>query len=887
MSKLALSPVALLVLSISLASSPSALAQVCVPAPSGIVAWYTLDETSGTIAQDVTGDHPGAYFGHPSPAPGEVDGSLHLNGSADFVAAPDSDDFALGHNGDFSVELFANFDWQGGGSIVHPGDIFVGSSEGPEQRAKWLFSLGGGFLSFHLNGPSLGPQFFPLAQFSPTPGRWYHLAVTRAADLYTIWIDGHSVASAVNHSVIPNPGAPLTIGQAEGIGFMHGRLDEVTLYNRALTAGEIEAIAAAGHAGKCKGRSVSSVTMFPNAGGNIGTVTARIAGNAFSVGTRVSLLGTASAGTLSSIPGQVLGVAPDGREITVVFDLTGQPLGPRDLSLTLGDGEVKTVAQAFTVEPGRPAEPWVVIVGPGATRVNQPSTFQIMYGNRGNVDARFAPLWVQAPLDSNLMPGFKIAPPSIPGSEGIDWNGVPVVATSSQTTKMPLLITNIPPGTVATLPLSVTFSTQGRRTLSAWIGGTLSPSAPPTRYLLPPPPTGSELHCEIEDQGKCWLTVLSTFLHLIPGESCAGELLAFNTSAVADFGEVANEPSTLSGIHFGLADGFGMTKLVANCVEATTLEALLPEAQLLVDSFFVVQACKCVAQKDEEVDLDFDVFGSLDPNELTGVVGYGPLHYLSATVPLPYTAIFGNQATATAPAQQVVVNDPLDPTIMDLGTLRLGPISIGSRMVTPPFGARSFATTLDLRPERNLLVRIDAGLDSVTAVLSWRFTSIDPVTGQPPLDPLAGFLPPDVHPPDGEGSVSFTVMPKSGIATGTQVHNQATIVFDANPPLVTSLWLNTLDNSAPVSLISPASGPLKPITRPMPLLLRWSATDSGSGLRDYNVYVSEGGGPLQLLFFHTAATSGVFNLVPGKTYSFYSAARDQTGNVEAVPASQH
>jgi hypothetical protein len=43
---------------------------------------------------------------------------------------------------------------------------------------------------------------------------------------------------------IPNASAPpLTIGQAEGIGFFHGRLDEVRIYSHALSQAEIAVLA--------------------------------------------------------------------------------------------------------------------------------------------------------------------------------------------------------------------------------------------------------------------------------------------------------------------------------------------------------------------------------------------------------------------------------------------------------------------------------------------------------------------------------------------------------------------------------------------------------------------------------------------------------------------
>jgi hypothetical protein len=99
------------------------------------------------------------------------------------------------------------------------------------------------------------------APFSPNVGQWYHLAVTRNGNIYTIFVDGIQVGSDVNAVAIPNANAPLTIGQAEELGFMNGLLDEVTIYNRALTQGELQAIFNAGEAGKCKALSISTKAL--------------------------------------------------------------------------------------------------------------------------------------------------------------------------------------------------------------------------------------------------------------------------------------------------------------------------------------------------------------------------------------------------------------------------------------------------------------------------------------------------------------------------------------------------------------------------------------------------------------------------------------------------
>src|SRR5262249_20131172 len=179
------------------------------------------------------------------------------DGYDDFVQVPDSDLWAFGDH-DFTINLWANFDVIEPSTITHPQVVLIGNGEGPGSQNKWTFCFGAGQLYFHVNSPTEGPAFFAFAPFTPTIGQWYHLAVTRSASLYTIYVDGVPVGSEVNTRTIPNANAPLTIGQAESVPgtqvdlFMDGRIDEVQIYNRALASGEVASIAAAGSAGLLK-----------------------------------------------------------------------------------------------------------------------------------------------------------------------------------------------------------------------------------------------------------------------------------------------------------------------------------------------------------------------------------------------------------------------------------------------------------------------------------------------------------------------------------------------------------------------------------------------------------------------------------------------------------
>jgi hypothetical protein len=185
-------------------------------------------------------------------------------------------------------------------------------------------------------------------------------------------------------------------------------------------------------------------------------------------------------------------------------------------------------------------------------------------------------------------------------------------------------------------------------------------------------------------------------------------------------------------------------------------------------------------------------------------------------------------------------------------------------------------TTVDLRPAVDLLLRVDAGLDRTTNVATWRFTSLDPTTGQPTTDPLAGFLPPNVDSPEGEGTVTFTAAPHAALPTGDVIRNSASIVFDANAAIQTGDWTNAVDTTGPTSSVAPFAGPQWSPS----FDVHWSGADSGSGIADYTVFVSENGGPFTPWLTHTTATSSPFVGTAGHTYAFFSVARDLVGHVE-------
>lgn len=270
-----------------------------------------------------------------------------------------------------------------------------------------------------------------------------------------------------------------------------------------------------------------------------------------------------------------------------------------------------------------------------------------------------------------------------------------------------------------------------------------------------------------------------------------------------------------------------------------------------------------------------ELLQSNDPNEKGGTPGGGTMHAVRSDKPLQYRVSFENMPTASAAAQTVRVTDRIDVARLDPSTFALGPIDFGDVVLTPPRGATAWSTVADLRPELDLLVRVEASLAPGTGVVEWKFTTLDPGTLAATTDAVAGFLPPNKVAPEGQGGVSYSVSPRAGVPSGTVVGNDASIVFDTNAAIVTNVWSNMLDDVAPVAGVSA-------VTTDCGVRAAWGGTDAGSGIASYDVWMSEDGGEWQPVLLRTTATSSAWPAVAGRTYRFDVQARDFAGNLQAA-----
>jgi hypothetical protein len=187
---------------------------------------------------DSAGSHHGALINGATFGAGKFGQAFSLNGSNQYVSAPDSADWAFG-SGDFSLALWANFDTVKPGGLGGLPNVFLGQDEGGGSTNKWIFFQGEANKSaFHINTPG-GGSFIAATAGAPAVGEWEHYAVTKSGTTYTFYRNGLSVGTAIDTRPIPNASASLTIGQAEGLGFFDGRLDDIRIYNNALSGDDV------------------------------------------------------------------------------------------------------------------------------------------------------------------------------------------------------------------------------------------------------------------------------------------------------------------------------------------------------------------------------------------------------------------------------------------------------------------------------------------------------------------------------------------------------------------------------------------------------------------------------------------------------------------------
>ncbi len=160
-------------------------------------------------------------------------GSMQFDGAAGMITIPDSPTLRM--SGDFTISLWkkktANVkDWS---RIVGKGNSAqrnFGVWEAPEGDGKILFQIynqaGGGTIDLWSPAPI-------------PPNTWAHILCTVSINSVSMWINGQLVGTDSKNGDAGTSADPLTFGFAGFHGYWAGQIDDVRLYNRALSTNEV------------------------------------------------------------------------------------------------------------------------------------------------------------------------------------------------------------------------------------------------------------------------------------------------------------------------------------------------------------------------------------------------------------------------------------------------------------------------------------------------------------------------------------------------------------------------------------------------------------------------------------------------------------------------
>ena len=233
-------------------SPVASITQITGPASPGLLAYYPFsgnaNDKSGngndgtvngaTLTQDRFGNSNSAY---------SFDGN-------DQIDVPDSPSLTMGVD-QFTISAWAQFSTFG----ADGGYYLMGHSNGPGNTSKWIFWLSNSGISLVLS--SSGGGWIGIGSFPFEIGQWYHVAVQRKGSLLTAFVNGTPIGSATTSVPTPDLSTPFRMGTAEldrPNRFVRGLIDEVRLYDRALSNVELTELYATG---RTVFRSTDTITL--------------------------------------------------------------------------------------------------------------------------------------------------------------------------------------------------------------------------------------------------------------------------------------------------------------------------------------------------------------------------------------------------------------------------------------------------------------------------------------------------------------------------------------------------------------------------------------------------------------------------------------------------
>lgn len=207
--------------------------------PDGLIAYWPCDEGAGAATVDPVGENDGVLRGVPLWSPGVTGSSLDLDGVDDHVSVPD-----LYLAGDFTIAAWVRLR-----GVLGNNQVLLGK----EDSANLNFADSRFRLYSGRSGPGPDGTGSASTPWDPVIAKtlikrevWTHVAITRRAGMLALFMDGREDATGSWADPFPfnriGKGLKL-MGDVRTTTHLEGNIDEVRVYDRALSAVEMSSLA--------------------------------------------------------------------------------------------------------------------------------------------------------------------------------------------------------------------------------------------------------------------------------------------------------------------------------------------------------------------------------------------------------------------------------------------------------------------------------------------------------------------------------------------------------------------------------------------------------------------------------------------------------------------
>jgi N-acetylneuraminic acid mutarotase len=207
----------------------------------GLVGWWKFDEGSGVVAYDSSGNgNDGNLTNGPTWTSGKIGGALSFDGVDDFVVIPATSDLDL--------QTLSIFSWVYSSNYIQDGFIFEKTTNGFSNTQYNLFLWNNNKIYLRTKPPNAGSEYEGDLRTDTNLSSWNLISGTYDGASKKIYINSNMVASmSWSSPVDTNPNGISKIGaysnSSGGSDYcFNGKLDDIRIYNRALSAAEVQAL---------------------------------------------------------------------------------------------------------------------------------------------------------------------------------------------------------------------------------------------------------------------------------------------------------------------------------------------------------------------------------------------------------------------------------------------------------------------------------------------------------------------------------------------------------------------------------------------------------------------------------------------------------------------